>query len=42
MVAGKFISSLHNHGNFYSVGDTNNYDSRNWVHGCNGLCNHNG
>jgi hypothetical protein len=42
MVAGNYISLLQNHRNFYSMGDTIFYDSRNWLHGCNGLCNHNG
>ncbi len=42
MAAGNFISLLQNHGKFYSVGDTNVYNLRNWLHGCNGLCNHNG
>ncbi len=42
MVAGNFISLLQKHGNFYSVDDTNVYNSWNWLHGCNGLCNHNG
>ncbi len=37
-----FISSLQNHGIFYSVGDTNVYDLQNWLHSCNGLFNHNG